>query len=196
MSNDRLGEGVWSAPTTVRTARLRAQRRAALSAGGASMALACVVVTVTGEQASSEPTRPGAGPIVSARIEPAAVDNGGLRSAVAGSVRKAIAAADKDGVALRVTSGWRSADEQAALYATAIRTYGSAGAARRWVLPAGESEHVRGGAVDVGPPAGARWLRRNGVRFGLCQRYGNEPWHFERLAGAKGSRCPAIEPHP
>ena len=63
------------------------------------------------------------------------------------------------------------------------------------MLPPAESEHVRGEAVDVGPEEGARWLRRNGVRFGLCQRYDSEPWHFELLAAAKGSTCPAREPH-
>jgi len=67
--------------------------------------------------------------------------------------------------------------------------------ARRWVLPPGESAHVRGGAVDVGPESGARWLEQHGVRFGLCRRYDNEPWHFERLAAAKGSTCPRREPH-
>jgi D-alanyl-D-alanine carboxypeptidase len=64
------------------------------------------------------------------------------------------------------------------------------------VLPPEESEHVTGRAVDVGPEAGIAWLREHGVRFGLCQRYANEPWHFERLAGAKGSACPPMEAHP
>lgn len=97
---------------------------------------------------------------------------------------------------MQVTSGWRSAERQAELHREAIEKYGSANKARQWVLPAEESEHVRGGAVDVGPPAAVTWLEQHGVRFGLCQRYANEPWHFERLAGAKGSVCPAMEPHP
>ena len=99
------------------------------------------------------------------------------------------------GVELHVTSGWRSRAEQQQLFEAAVATYGSAAKARRWVLPPGESEHVRGGAVDVGPPAAAAWLEQHGVRYGLCRRYANEPWHFELLAPAKGQPCPALQPH-
>jgi D-alanyl-D-alanine carboxypeptidase len=123
-------------------------------------------------------------------------DTSRLTPALKRSVRRATAAAAADGVELRVTSGWRSRQHQADLFAAAVRKYGSTARARRWVLPPDESAHVRGQAVDIGPEAGAAWLRRNGARFGLCQRYANEPWHFERLAGKKGSKCPAPEPHP
>ena len=118
-----------------------------------------------------------------------------LQPGVQRAVDRAIAAAAADGVELRVTSGWRSRDKQQRLYEEAIAKYGSAQAARRWVLPPAESAHVRGGAVDVGPESGASWLDGHGVRFGLCRRYDNEPWHFERLAAAKGSTCPRREPH-
>lgn len=114
----------------------------------------------------------------------------GLRRAV----ERATATASRDGDELRVTSGWRSARHQARLHAEAVGKYGSAAAARQWVLPPDESEHVRGG-VDVGPPEAATWLDEHGVRFGLCRRYDNEPRHVERLAPAVGSRCPAREPH-
>jgi hypothetical protein len=100
-----------------------------------------------------------------------------------------------DGVELTITSGWRSAEHQQRLFDDAVRKYGSRAEARHWVLPPEESAHVTGSAVDVGPPAGAAWLRANGERYGLCQVYANEPWHFERLAGAVGSRCPALLPH-
>ena len=133
---------------------------------------------------------------VPAGVAPTGVGNvSDLTPAMRRSVRLAVAAARADGVALRVTSGWRSTDHQRRLYEAAVAKYGSPGVARRWVLPPEESAHVRGEAVDVGPPAGAAWLERHGVRFGLCRRYANEPWHFERLAGAKGSACPALEPH-
>ncbi|HVF04346.1 MAG TPA: M15 family metallopeptidase [Frankiaceae bacterium] len=118
-----------------------------------------------------------------------------LTPAVRRSVELAIAAARADGVELRVASGWRSAEHQRRLHAEAVAKYGSAAAARRWVLPPEESAHVRGEAVDVAPPSGADWLARHGVRFGLCRRYANEPWHFERLAGPKGSVCPPMQPH-
>lgn len=109
------------------------------------------------------------------------------------AVDRAIAAAAADGVELRVTSGWRSRAHQERLFREAVRKYGSPEAASRWVLPPHRSAHVRGQAVDVGPEAGARWLDEHGVRFGLCRRYDNEPWHFELLAAAKGSDCPARE---
>jgi hypothetical protein len=118
-----------------------------------------------------------------------------LTPALRRSVDLAIAAARADGVELRVTSGWRSRDHQQRLFEAAVAKYGSASVARRWVLPPNESAHVRGEAVDVGPPEGAAWLESHGVRFGLCRRYANEPWHFERLAGAVGSSCPPMEPH-
>ena len=122
-------------------------------------------------------------------------DAGDLTPALRRAVGRAIAAAAADGVELRVTSGWRSRDQQQRLFAEAVARYGSRSVARQWVLPPGESAHVRGEAVDVGPAAGAAWLQDNGVRFGLCRRYANESWHFERLAAAKGSACPAREPH-
>ncbi len=118
-----------------------------------------------------------------------------LQPAVRRAVERAIAAATADGVELRVTSGWRSAAHQRRLFDEAVAKHGSAERARQWVLPPGESEHVRGGAVDVGPQEGARWLDEHGERWGLCRRYDNEPWHFERLAGALGSTCPPREPH-
>jgi hypothetical protein len=35
---------------------------------------------------------------------------------------------------------------------------------------------------------------RNGARFGLCQIYANEIWHFELAADAQGS-CPPLRPN-
>lgn len=111
------------------------------------------------------------------------------------AVERATAAASEHGVELHVTSGWRSAARQQQLYEQAIAKYGTPARARRWVLPPEQSQHVAGLAVDVGPATGAAWLDEHGVRFGLCRRYDNEPWHFERLAAAKGSVCPPREPH-
>jgi zinc D-Ala-D-Ala carboxypeptidase len=114
------------------------------------------------------------------------------------ALRHAFAVARRDaaaeGIEMRITSGWRSHAEQAALFAAAVRKYGSAAEASHWVLPAGESEHERGLAIDVGPAAGAAWLDAHGVHYGLCRRYQNEPWHFELLAPALGQSCPAMEP--
>ena len=146
---------------------------------------------------ATAPATPGAAtPRALAPVAPGgAGDAGDLTPALRRAVGRAIAAAAADGVELRVTSGWRSRDRQQRLFAEAVARYGSRSVARQWVLPPGESAHVRGEAVDVGPAAGAAWLQDNGVRFGLCRRYANESWHFERLAAAKGSACPAREPH-
>jgi LAS superfamily LD-carboxypeptidase LdcB len=119
----------------------------------------------------------------------------GLDPSLSRAFIKARTAALAAGLDLRVNSGLRSAAAQQRLYDAAIVKYGSPGKARRWVLPPAESGHVKGLAIDVGPPAAAAWLEKNGVRYGLCRRYVNEWWHFELLAPAVGQRCPALEPY-
>jgi D-alanyl-D-alanine carboxypeptidase len=165
-------------------------RRALLVAGGVIAAL-LVVPAARGGVGRDLPSATAPAPVAPTGTG----DTGHLTPALQRAVRLAIDAARADGVDLAVTSGWRSAAHQQQLYDEAVAKYGSPEVARRWVLPPGESAHVRGEAVDVGPPAAARWLETNGVRYGLCRRYANEPWHFERLAAAVGSRCPPLEPH-
>ncbi|WP_320672230.1 D-alanyl-D-alanine carboxypeptidase family protein [Patulibacter defluvii] len=111
-----------------------------------------------------------------------------LRQALAAATR---AAAD-DGIALRVTSGWRSRDHQQRLLDAAIARDGAA-AARRLVAAPDRSAHVRGAAVDIGPTDAAYWMQANGARFGLCQTFANEVWHYERRI-APGGTCPAPAP--
>lgn len=105
---------------------------------------------------------------------------------------QAVRAARRDGVAVAVTSGYRSYERQARLYREQAEKVGSLEQARHLVLPPWESMHVRGRAVDVNK-AFARWLRAHGARYGLCQRYANEWWHFEVLT-SPGGRCPRLEP--
>jgi len=109
------------------------------------------------------------------------------------SIERAITAAAEDGVDLTVTSGLRSVAEQRVLWDEALETYGSEREAARWVLPPELSAHVQGLAVDVGPAAGAAWLADHGARWGLCQIFANEPWHFERATKNKGT-CPELLP--
>ncbi|WP_207781983.1 M15 family metallopeptidase [Phytoactinopolyspora limicola] len=123
------------------------------------------------------------------------IDPGGLTPEMAARIDEASFAAANEGVELTVTSGWRSYAHQEELYAKAVRDHGSEAAARQWVLPPDQSMHVRGLAVDVGPPEGAAWLDENGWRFGLCRRYENEPWHFEPTTSPGGS-CPAMQASP
>lgn len=122
-------------------------------------------------------------------------EEGAIDPALSRALGKAQIAARTAGLDLQVTSGFRSAATQQRLYDRAIARYGSPERARHWVLPPAESAHVKGLAVDVGPPAAAAWLEKHGVRYGLCRRYVNEGWHFERLAPAIGQPCPAMEPY-
>jgi LAS superfamily LD-carboxypeptidase LdcB len=91
-----------------------------------------------------------------------------------------VAAAERDGVRLQITSGYRSVEHQARLYRDAIRRYGSEAAARKWVAPPGRSNHQKGKALDIANNGGAHaWLRANGHRFGFYQPMSWEPWHWE-----------------
>ncbi|MFT4156456.1 MAG: M15 family metallopeptidase [Microbacterium sp.] len=103
---------------------------------------------------------------------------------------------EQDDVRLHVTSGWRSAAYQEELRADAVEQYGTAEAAARWVATPENSEHVSGDAIDLGPVAGQDWLSRHGAEYGLCQIYGNEPWHFELRPSAPVNGCPYMYEDP
>jgi LAS superfamily LD-carboxypeptidase LdcB len=119
----------------------------------------------------------------------------GLAPSLAQAFTRARAAALAAGLDLRINSGFRTAAVQQRLYDDALAKYGSPATARHWVLPPAESDHVKGLAIDVAPAAGAAWLEKYGLGYGLCRRYLNEWWHFELLAPAAGQRCPALEPY-
>lgn len=78
-----------------------------------------------------------------------------------------------------VVSGWRSFEEQSALWDRALREHGSAEAADTWVARPGTSRHELGLAVDLGGDLD--------LALELIERYGlpltrplaHEPWHFE-----------------
>lgn len=113
-----------------------------------------------------------------------------LRQAVAQAARAAAA----DGVEVMLTSGWRSEGFQERLFDEAVITYGSAEVASQFVASPNQSMHVVGRAVDVGPTTADDWMIRNGARFGLCQIYANEIWHFELARDAQGN-CPPLRPN-
>jgi LAS superfamily LD-carboxypeptidase LdcB len=112
------------------------------------------------------------------------------------SLRKAARHAAKDGVELLVTSGWRSRKYQERLLREAVSEYGSATRAARWVATADTSPHVSGDAVDIGPLDAMAWLSKHGARYGLCQIYRNEPWHYEMRPRAIDHRCPGMYADP
>lgn len=108
------------------------------------------------------------------------------------AIQQAARDAEKDGVKLHVTSGWRSRAYQQQLFDQAVITYGSEQEARRNVSTPDTSRHVTGDAVDIGPTDGLSWLSQVGNQYGLCQTYGNEMWHYE-LAITPGGVCPQMK---
>jgi hypothetical protein len=94
----------------------------------------------------------------------------GMRPDVAAAFDEMADAARRAGVALVVNSGFRSDEEQAALFA--------ANPNPTMVAPPGRSLHRCGTELDLGPPAAYGWLAANAGRFGFLKRYSWEPWHF------------------
>ena len=117
---------------------------------------------------------------------------GWLDPALLAAVQNAARSAASDGVVLEITSGWRTKGFQQRLFDDAVRTYGNVETAQQFVASPDASRHVVGQAVDVGPAEADNWLIRNGSRFGLCQIYANEIWHFE-LAADQDADCPPLK---
>jgi LAS superfamily LD-carboxypeptidase LdcB len=119
-----------------------------------------------------------------------------LDSALLGALRQAATDAAGDGVEFVVDSGWRSPKYQEQLLREAVLKYGSKAEASRWVASPSTSAHVSGDAVDIGPSGAAAWLSEHGAEYGLCQIYGNEPWHYELRRDASDHGCPAMYADP
>jgi zinc D-Ala-D-Ala carboxypeptidase len=113
-----------------------------------------------------------------------------------GALRQAATDAADDGVEFFVDSGWRSPEYQEQLLREAVSEYGSEAEAARWVATPETSAHVSGDAVDVGPDDAAAWLSEHGAEYGLCQIYGNEPWHYELRNEAIDHGCPPMYADP
>ena len=108
------------------------------------------------------------------------------------ALRDAATAAKKNKVVFYVASGWRSPAYQEQLFQEAIATYGSVAEASEWVAPPGKSLHVSGDAIDIDNSTAQAWLIKHGARYGLCQVYKNEPWHYELRPEAKDQGCPTM----
>jgi LAS superfamily LD-carboxypeptidase LdcB len=119
-----------------------------------------------------------------------------LDPALLGALRRAATDAANAGAEFVVNSGWRSPAYEEQLRREAIAKYGSEAEAARWVATGTTSPHVSGDAVDLGPADAARWLSEHGAAYGLCQIYGNEPWHFELRPEAIAHGCPAMYADP
>ncbi|ONI89637.1 peptidase M15 [Actinosynnema sp. ALI-1.44] len=112
------------------------------------------------------------------------------------ALRRAATDAAADGVEILVNGGWRSPEYQEHLRREAVSKYGSEEEAARWVATVDTSSHVSGHAVDIGPAAARAWLSEHGVRYGLCQIYRNEPWHYELRPDAIHNGCPPMYADP
>ncbi|CAJ1584747.1 M15 family metallopeptidase [[Mycobacterium] wendilense] len=163
---------------------------------GAGLTLAAVaaMTVAMAAPAAAEKVRPtdGATPLVTP-FDVADPTIGNLDPALRAAVQAAANAAAAQGITMTVNSGWRTPQFQQQLLDDAVLTHGSLAAARRFVQTPAQSRHVVGQAVDIGGPEAAQWLIAHGPRFGLCQIYANEPWHFELVADAAGT-CPPLLP--
>jgi zinc D-Ala-D-Ala carboxypeptidase len=119
-----------------------------------------------------------------------------LDPALLGALRRAATDAALDGVEFFVDSGWRSPEYQEQLLREAISKYGSTEEAARWVATPDTSPHVSGDAVDIERSDARAWLSGRGAGYGLCQIYGNEPWHYELRPAAVDHGCPAMYADP
>lgn len=198
------------ARTTVYRSRNRIRIRRVRVAG--LLALIAVTAVTLGYQLPASSSSTSASPIDGLRDEPGEADSAvpdgttvfddeipgvaNLDPALLGALRQAATDAAAGGVELLVESGWRSPAYQEQLLREAVSEYGSEEQAARWVATAETSAHVSGDAVDIGPSEATAWLSEHGAEYGLCQTYGNEPWHYELRPEAIGHGCPPVYPDP
>jgi Transglycosylase SLT domain/D-alanyl-D-alanine carboxypeptidase len=161
--------------------RVRVVARLELRAGGRGKRSASDVVATAAAVASPSQT--------AAAEAPEAATGGGyhgplayrqgkpMRPDVARAFDRLEAAARRRGLALVITSAFRSDAEQAELFARHPDP--------RWVAPPGKSLHRCATELDLGPPAAYGWLARNARRFRFLRRYSWEPWHFGYVGGPK-----------
>lgn len=132
-----------------------------------------------------------------------------LRKEAAEALEKMFEAAEKDGIQLYASSGYRSYARQEGVFQVEAARSGEKKAAQAVAVP-GYSEHQTGLAMDITSesvqyllveefeqkPEG-KWLRDNAHRFGYILRYPKgkeevteyqyEPWHF-RYVGVKAAK--------
>ena len=154
--------------------RIRVEVRDRVEVAGRSVRLRAVAEAELG---------PGAGGAVTCRDGydgPLAMRQGKpMRPDVAMAFDRMAAAAQADGVALIISSAYRSDAEQAVLWARNPDP--------RWVAPPGTSLHRNGTELDLGPAAAYGWLAANARRFHFIQRYPHEPWHYGYVLNAASS---------
>jgi hypothetical protein len=105
-----------------------------------------------------------------------------MRPDVAQAFDRMSAAARADGIALVISSAFRSDAEQAVLFARNPDP--------KWVAPAGESLHRNATELDLGPRSAHGWLAANAGRFHFLQRYSWEPWHYGYVLNPRSAPRP------
>ena len=106
-----------------------------------------------------------------------------MRPDVAQAFDRMAAAAEADGVALIITSAFRTDAEQAVLWRRNPDP--------RWVAPPGTSLHRFATELDLGPRSAYPWLAANADRFHFVQRYAHEPWHYGYTLNPRSRPKPA-----
>jgi hypothetical protein len=102
-----------------------------------------------------------------------------MRPDVARAFDRMERAARANGIALLITSAYRSDAEQAVLW----RRHPDP----RWVARPGESLHRYATELDLGPPAAYAWLAAHSSEFHFLKRYPHEPWHFGYTLNARSA---------
>ncbi len=112
------------------------------------------------------------------RLEVVEIDGKPVAADTARAFLRMREAARRDGVTLRIVSGFRSHAEQTRLY----RAY-RAGRGNLAARP-GYSNHQDGAAVDLNTSDRGvyRWLQANARQFGFVRTVPSEPWHWEYRA--------------
>jgi hypothetical protein len=93
-----------------------------------------------------------------------------MRPDVAQAFDRMARAARAGGIALLITSAFRTDAEQGVLFRRNPDP--------RWVAPPGESLHRFATELDLGPESAYGWLAAHAHAFQFIQRYANEPWHY------------------
>jgi hypothetical protein len=86
-----------------------------------------------------------------------------------------------------ISSGYRSPEKQAQLFANAVKKYGSEAAARKWVAPPGHSKHNEGLAADLhfSDNATKNTIHEVAAKYGLVFPMSWENWHIEPIGARK-----------
>lgn len=119
-------------------------------------------------------------------------NHGSTSAADAGKVNPQFNAAlqrmiSESGGRIKIGNSYRSPERQAQLWEAALRKYGSAAKARKWVAPPGKSNHGRGLAADLKyvDKSAIAWAHANAKRYGLHFPLSNENWHVEPISARK-----------